>query len=67
MTNSNTATRQRQAARLTVMAARAAVEPTKLIHLPQRIASRAAMKKVLSPSSLRKMRLRGEQGGGEER
>lgn len=43
----------------TVMAASAAVEPMKLTHLPQRMASRAAMKKVLSPSSLMKMRLRG--------
>ena len=49
---------------LTVMAASAAVDPMKLIHLPQRIASRAAMKNVLSPSSLRKMRLRVWQGGG---
>jgi hypothetical protein len=45
------------------MAASAAVEPAKLIHFPQRMASRAAMKKVLSPSSLRKMRL--QIGGGE--
>ena len=45
------------------MAASAAVEPTKETHLPTRMASSAAMKNVLSPSSDRKMRL-GRRSGG---
>ena len=43
---------------MSVIRPRAATEPTKLSHLPTRMASRAAIKNVLSPSSDRKIRVK---------